>query len=56
MAYDYDLIHVAVDDGVAIATIDAPPMNVMTIPLYLELARLLRRGRGRRRRASGRVP
>ncbi len=38
MAYDYDLIHVAVDDGVAVATIDAPPMNVMTIPLYLQLA------------------
>lgn len=38
MAYDYDLIHVAVDDGVAIAIIDAPPMNVMTIPLYLQLA------------------
>ena len=37
MAYDYDLIHVAVDSGVAIATIDAPPINVMTIPLYGEL-------------------
>jgi enoyl-CoA hydratase/carnithine racemase len=37
MAYDYDLIHVAVDDGVAVATIDAPPMNVMTIALYGEL-------------------
>lgn len=38
MAYDYDLIHVTVDEGVLIATIDAPPMNVMTIPLYLQLA------------------
>jgi enoyl-CoA hydratase/carnithine racemase len=38
MAYEYDLIHVVVDDGVAIATIDAPPMNVMTIPLYMQLA------------------
>jgi enoyl-CoA hydratase/carnithine racemase len=37
MAYDYALIHVAVDSGVAIATIDAPPINVMTIPLYGEL-------------------
>jgi enoyl-CoA hydratase/carnithine racemase len=38
MAYDYDLIHVTVDDGVAVATLDAPPMNVMTIALYLQLA------------------
>lgn len=38
MAYDYELIDVAVDDGVAVATIDAPPMNVMTIPLYVQLA------------------
>ena len=35
-----DLIHLDIDEGVAIATIDAPPMNVMTIPLYLELAQL----------------
>ena len=40
MAYDYELIRVAVDDGVAVATIDAPPMNVMTIPLFLQLAGL----------------
>src|SRR4051812_50179666 len=40
MAYEHDLIHVAVDDGVAVATIDAPPMNVMTIPLYVQLAQL----------------
>ena len=35
-----DLIHLDIDEGVAVATIDAPPMNVMTIPLYLELAQL----------------
>ncbi len=35
-----ELVRLAVDDGVAVATIDAPPMNVMTIPLYLELAQL----------------
>ncbi len=34
------LVNVNVDDGVAVAVIDAPPMNVMTIPLYLELAQL----------------
>jgi enoyl-CoA hydratase/carnithine racemase len=35
-----DLIHLDIDEGVAVATIDAPPMNVMTIPLYLELWQL----------------
>jgi enoyl-CoA hydratase/carnithine racemase len=40
MAYDYQLVRVTVDDGVAVATIDAPPINVMTIPLYIELAQL----------------
>jgi len=35
-----DLVHLDIDEGVAVATIDAPPMNVMTIPLYLELAQL----------------
>jgi enoyl-CoA hydratase/carnithine racemase len=37
MAYDYELIRVNVEDGVAVATIAAPPMNVMTIPLYMQL-------------------
>ena len=40
-----DLIHLDIDEGVAVATIDAPPMNVMTIPLYLELAAAHGRGR-----------
>jgi enoyl-CoA hydratase/carnithine racemase len=40
VAHEHDLIKVRVDGGVAVATIDAPPMNVMTIPLYLQLAQL----------------
>jgi enoyl-CoA hydratase/carnithine racemase len=40
MAYDYELVHVDVEGGVAVATIDAPPMNVMTVALYLQLADL----------------
>jgi enoyl-CoA hydratase/carnithine racemase len=40
MAYDYELVRVTVHDGVAVATIEAPPINVMTVPLYLELAQL----------------
>lgn len=38
MPYDHALLHVTVEDGVAIVVIDAPPINVMTIPLYIELA------------------
>jgi len=38
MDYRNELVKVAVEDGVAVATIDAPPINVMTIALYLELA------------------
>jgi enoyl-CoA hydratase/carnithine racemase len=38
MAYDHELIHVTVEDGVAVATIAAPPMNVMTVALYMQLA------------------
>jgi len=37
VAYEYELLQVAVEDGVAVVTIDAPPINVMTIPLYFEL-------------------
>lgn len=38
MSYEHSLLHVEITEGVAVVTIDAPPMNVMTIPLYLELA------------------
>ncbi|HMK12677.1 MAG TPA: hypothetical protein VK461_13890, partial [Acidimicrobiales bacterium] len=34
------LVTLEVAEGVGVATIDAPPINVMTIPLYLELAQL----------------
>ena len=40
MAYDFQLITVAIDDGVATATIDAPPVNVMTVEMWGELDRL----------------
>jgi enoyl-CoA hydratase/carnithine racemase len=40
VAYDFQLLRVAVDAGVAFVTIDAPPINVMTIPLYFELVGL----------------
>jgi len=40
MSYEkYELLHVQVAKGVATATIDAPPLNVMTLPLFGELAR-----------------
>ena len=40
MTYDFTLVRVEITDGVAVATVDAPPMNVMTIPLYIELSAL----------------
>ncbi len=39
MAYDYERLHVKLEDGVAWATIDNPPINVMTLPLFGDLAR-----------------
>lgn len=40
MSYDdYELLHVEVRDGVACATVQAPPMNVLTLPLFGELIR-----------------
>ena len=38
MAYDYDLLHVTVAGGVARVVIDNPPINLMTVPLFLQLA------------------
>jgi enoyl-CoA hydratase/carnithine racemase len=38
MAYDYELVRVSVEDGVAVAVLDNPPVNVMTVPLYHQLA------------------
>ena len=41
MAYDgYQLIRIAVAGRVVTATVDAPPINIITLPLYAELARL----------------
>ena len=37
--YEYNLLQVVLKDGVATATIDAPPINVMTAPLFGELIR-----------------
>jgi enoyl-CoA hydratase/carnithine racemase len=36
----FSLIRLEVESGVCTATIDAPPINVMTIPLFVELMRL----------------
>ena len=36
----YELLTIGHEGGVTVATVDAPPMNVMTIPLLGELARL----------------
>ena len=40
MAYEYELIQVELDAGVATATIDNPPINLITLQLFGELARL----------------
>ena len=37
MPYDYKLLHIARDGAALWATIDAPPVNVMTLSLYQEL-------------------
>jgi enoyl-CoA hydratase/carnithine racemase len=37
MAYGYQLLRIRTEGRVLWATVDAPPINVMTIPLYLEL-------------------
>ena len=40
MAYaDYELLHVDLKGGVATAVIDAPPINLMTLPLFGEITR-----------------
>lgn len=37
MAYQYSRLHVRQEDGVLVAAIDNPPLNVMTLELYQEL-------------------
>jgi enoyl-CoA hydratase/carnithine racemase len=39
MAYDYQRIRVEIADRVAFATIDNPPINLITLELFLELGR-----------------
>ena len=39
MAYDYERLRLQVEHGVAFATIASPPLNVMTLALFGELAR-----------------
>ncbi len=40
MAYEFSKISVEVNDGVAIASVSNPPINIITVELYAELARL----------------
>jgi enoyl-CoA hydratase/carnithine racemase len=40
VAYDYERLRVELQDGVAFATLANPPLNVMTLPLFGDLARL----------------
>ena len=41
MAYEgYSLIHIAREGRMVTATVDAPPINIITVELYAELARL----------------
>ena len=39
MAYEYERLAVRVEDGVAFATLANPPLNVMTLPFFGDLAR-----------------
>lgn len=50
---DGDLLQLDTSNGVCVATIGAPPLNVMTTDLFAELA-VVRRRRGGRRRRPGR--
>ncbi|MDX1383561.1 MAG: enoyl-CoA hydratase/isomerase family protein, partial [Thermoanaerobaculia bacterium] len=38
MAYDYERVRVRSEDGVLVATIDNPPINLFSLELYAELA------------------
>lgn len=40
MAYDYTMLKVAIDGRVATVAVDNPPINLITIPLYMELVAL----------------
>lgn len=38
--YDYELLQVEIAGRIATVTLDAPPINIITIPLFVELVRL----------------
>jgi enoyl-CoA hydratase/carnithine racemase len=40
MSYDYELIEIDIEAGVLTATLDNPPINLITLPLFGELIRL----------------
>jgi enoyl-CoA hydratase/carnithine racemase len=40
MAYDYELLEVEIDGRLATVTVSNPPINLITLPLYLELMAL----------------
>ena len=40
MAYDYQLLNVKIEGRIAWITVDNPPINIVTLPLYAELAAL----------------
>ena len=40
MAYEYETIQCSLQDGILLATIDNPPVNVMTLQLFRDLATL----------------
>src|SRR5215468_11070639 len=42
VAYDFEMLRVRVDAGVAFATIANPPINLITLPLLGELLRFAR--------------
>src|SRR5262249_23703826 len=40
VAYDYKLLNVEIEGRIAWVTVNAPPINVITLPLYAEIAAL----------------
>ena len=39
MSYEYEHLKIEIERGVAFATIDNPPINLMTVPLFMDLMR-----------------
>ena len=55
MAYDYKLLHVELENRIAWVTVDTPPINVITVPLYAELAALSKELKADREPDGGRA-